>query len=134
MGGRASQDFRRPRRTLYLMTVRSDRSTFRELFDAADSTAIIDKRIESTVAPQALFLLNHPFAGEQANALAERIRRQGPSNDRDVIEEFYPLLFARPPTPREMEIGQRMLAGSSRERLEAYCQLLLCTNEFVYVD
>jgi hypothetical protein len=40
MEGRASQDFNRPRRTLYLMTIRSDRSTFRELFDAADSTAI----------------------------------------------------------------------------------------------
>ena len=57
------------------MTIRSDRSTFRELFDAADSTAIIDKRSESTVAPQALFLLNHPFAVEQAKALAGQAKR-----------------------------------------------------------
>jgi hypothetical protein len=136
MGGRASQDFHRPRRTLYLMTIRSDRSTFRELFDAADSTAIVDKRSESTVAPQALFLLNHAFAAEQAKALAERVRREGPSDHRAMIEWLYLLLFGRPPAPREIEVGQTMLAraGTSEQSLQEYCQILLCANEFVYID
>ncbi|HLJ97431.1 MAG TPA: PSD1 and planctomycete cytochrome C domain-containing protein [Gemmataceae bacterium] len=136
LGGRASQDFDRPRRTLYLMTVRSDRSTFRELFDAADSTAIIDQRSQSTVAPQALFLLNHPFALKQAKALAERIQREGPKDDRGKVEHLYRLLFGRPPVAAEIEIGQKMLAEASSNgpSLEAYCQVLLCTNEFVYVD
>jgi cytochrome c553 len=136
MGGKASRDFNRPRRTLYLMTIRSDRSTFRELFDAADSTAIIDKRSESTVAPQALFLLNHPFALEQAKALAEGVRRQGPGDSRDLIERLYMLLYCRPPTPLEIKIGQAMLARSAtgERALEEYCQVLLCANEFVYVD
>ena len=61
MGGPAVRDFANTRRTLYLMTIRSDRSSFGPLFDAADSTAIVDKRTVSTVAPQALFLLNNPF-------------------------------------------------------------------------
>jgi mono/diheme cytochrome c family protein len=136
MGGRASQDFNRPRRTLYLMTIRSDRSTFRELFDAADSTAIIDKRSESTVAPQALFLLNHPFALQQAKALAQRVRQDSPGDSRDLIERFYLLLYCRPPTPLEIDIGQTMLtrAGSGERALEEYCQVLLCANEFLYVD
>src|SRR5262249_30787329 len=34
-GGPASQDFNMTRRTLYFMTIRSDRTSFRELFDAA---------------------------------------------------------------------------------------------------
>ena len=44
------------------MTIRSDRADYRSLFDAADPTGIVDKRIDSTVAPQALFLMNNPFA------------------------------------------------------------------------
>ena len=61
-GGPAVRHFNSPRRTVYLMTVRSDRSGFGPLFDVADPTAPIDRRTVSTVAPQALFLLNHPFA------------------------------------------------------------------------
>src|SRR5262249_50048711 len=60
MGGKATQDFANPRRTLYQMTVRSDRSGFGPLFDVADPTAPVDRRTISTVAPQALFLMNHP--------------------------------------------------------------------------
>src|SRR5207237_1404326 len=37
--GVATRDFNSPRRTLYLMTIRSDRTGFGPLFDAADSTA-----------------------------------------------------------------------------------------------
>ena len=55
------------------MTIRSDRTGFGPLFDAADSTAPVDVRTVSTVAPQALFLLNHPFAKAQAVAFADRI-------------------------------------------------------------
>jgi hypothetical protein len=136
MGGKASQDFIRPRRTLYLMTIRSNRSTFRELFDAADSTAIIDRRSESTVAPQALFLLNHPFTMEQAGALSERVRKGGHTDSRCMIEMVYSLLFGRPPTVGEMEIGQTVLSdeGRSEQSLREYCQVLLCANEFVYID
>ena len=51
------------------MTVRSDRTGYRMLFDAADPTAIMDRRIDSTVAPPALFLMNHPFTGAQGEAV-----------------------------------------------------------------
>jgi hypothetical protein len=136
LGGKASQDFNRPRRTLYLMTIRSDRSTFRELFDAADSTAIVDTRSESTVAPQALFLLNHSFVVEQARALAERVRGQKASDSRDIIERLYLLIYGRPPAAGEVAIGQKILAGlgMSERALEQLSQVLLCANEFVYID
>ena len=39
MGGPAVRDFASPRRTLYLMTIRSDRSGYGPLFDTADPTA-----------------------------------------------------------------------------------------------
>src|SRR5207237_9787300 len=54
-GGVATRDFNNPRRTLYLMTIRSDRTGFGPLFDAADTTAPVDVRPVSTVAPPAPF-------------------------------------------------------------------------------
>jgi hypothetical protein len=69
-GGPSVRDLATPRRTLYITTIRADRATYQMLFDAADPTAIVEKRVESTVAPQALWLLNHPVVLAQARALA----------------------------------------------------------------
>jgi hypothetical protein len=143
-GGPAVRDLNTRRRTLYVMTVRSDRATFRDLFDAADPTAVVDRRTESTVAPQALFLLNHPFALAQARALAQRALREGPPAERDRIAWLYQLLYARPPGAREIDLGTAALGqaraaasgqpdGEERAWAE-YCQVLLCANEFMYLD
>jgi hypothetical protein len=137
MGGPAVSDFAAARRTLYLMTIRSDRTGFRPLFDVADSTAPVDRRTVSTVAPQALFLLNHPFVLEQNRMLAKRIAAEGGSDDRTRIQKAYALLYGRPPAPEEVRIGVDFLGrpGIARESAwEEYCQVLLCANEFIYVD
>ena len=139
MGGPSSRDFADPRRTLYLMTIRSDRSSFGPLFDAADSTAIVEKRTVSTVAPQSLFLLNNPFALEQARALARRLAAEGPPDDDGRIRLAYALLYGRPPEPEDLSIGRSILArlrasGPADRAWAAYCQVLLCANELVYVD
>jgi hypothetical protein len=141
MGGKAITDLATPRRSLYLMTVRSDRNTYRAMFDAADPAAIVEKRNESTVAPQALFLLNHPFAVEQAKALAGLTLKQASADDRGRIDWLYRRLYARPPTPPEVELGLGVVgqAGAKKEdevlaAWSQYCQILLCANEFMYVD
>jgi len=146
MKGPSVKDITSARRTLYLTTVRSDRSTYRMLFDAADPNAIVERRIDSTVAPQALFLLNHPFAMAQAKALAARVVKQARADETARIQWLYATLYSRPATDREAKIGQAVLsrardagketgAGPSPEQLwEPYCQVLLCANEFMYVD
>jgi hypothetical protein len=108
------------------------------LFDAADPQIIVDQRTPSTVAPQALFLMNDPFTAAQTKALAALAQRQ-PGEDRDRIEWLYKRLFARPPKDREVEIGLAALgqarnAGATELAWQQYCQVLLCTNEFVYVE
>jgi hypothetical protein len=134
LGGKATRDFNSPRRTLYQMTVRSDRSGFGPLFDVADSTAPADHRNVSTVAPQALFLMNHPFAKEEAKALAHRIS-SGKGDDAQKIGRAYVLLYGRPATAEEEKIGLALLGPAANETAWAeYCQVLLCANEFVYVD
>jgi hypothetical protein len=139
LGGPATRTFAVPRRTLYLLTVRSDRSGFRPLFDVADSTAPVEKRVVSTVAPQALFLLNHPFVLEQTQALIQQILA-GKDGDKDRIQRAYVRLFGRPATEVEAQIGLDLLNRSLRTTRsheaawKEYCQVLLCTNEFIYVD
>ena len=134
MGGPAYRDFNSPRRTLYLMTIRSDRSSFGPLFDAADSTAMVDKRVVSTVAPQALFLLNNPFVLDQAKAFAERTRREAGTTEAR-IDRAYRLAYGRPATAEEVAVGRGIVgAGDDPATWAAYAQVLLCGNEFLFVD
>ncbi|WP_422930595.1 PSD1 and planctomycete cytochrome C domain-containing protein [Singulisphaera sp. PoT] len=135
LGGPSLRDLTNLRRTLYLTTVRSDRSSFGPLFDAADSTALVDTRTVSTVAPQALFLMNSPYVLEQSKALAKRLIAQEPDRDRR-IERAYAMLFGRPPGEAERQIGRDYLASipGDEDAWVAYCQTLICTNEFIYID
>jgi hypothetical protein len=128
--GTPVNDLNTKRRTLYLMTVRSDRSGYRAIFDAADPNGITDQRLDSTVAPQALFLMNHPFVNARAESLAKTVQAQGGADDRAKIDWLYHRLFARPAREAEVELGLKAIADG----WEAYCQILLCTNEFSYVD
>ena len=142
LDGPATRDLNTPRRTLYLMTVRSDRTNYRMLFDAADPTGIADHRIDSTVAPQALFLLNNPFVLDKAKLLADRALVRSGADDRRRIDWLYHLLYSRPPNEKEIEIGLAALrraqgngsTDSTEVAWQAYCQVLLCASEFVYVD
>lgn len=147
-GGPATREFGSPRRSLYLMTVRSDRSGFGPLFDVADSTNSVDRRSESTVAPQALFLWNGPFALEAAKQLAKRLLALGAADDAARIDAAYRLAYGRPAAPEEARVGREFLAaargtaarapnnaGGAEERAwMEYASVLLCANEFVYVD
>jgi hypothetical protein len=140
LGGRPTRELSSRRRTLYLMTVRSDKSGFPFLFDMADPENIVDERTVSTVAPQALFLLNNSFALEQVAPLAERILAEAGPSERERIELAYELLYARPPREDEIALGLKFLTAAqarSEQKTQAaweqYCQALLCANEFVYV-
>ena len=129
-GGVATRDFDSPRRTLYLTTIRSDRTGFGPLFDAADSSAPVDKRTVSTVAPQALFLMNHPFVKARAKAFAARVLAKG-GTDADKLDYAHRVAFARPPTDRERALGLEFVAAGG---WEAWCHLLMQSNEFVTVE
>lgn len=141
LGGSSIRDLNNNRRTLYLMMIRSDRSNYRMLFDAADPNSIVEQRVVSTVAPQALFLMNHPFVLAQTTALAEQVAALKVKSDEKRIEWLYRNLFGRAPTSQEIKIGRESLtkarqALNQNEKLvwQEYCQVLLCANEFVYVD
>jgi hypothetical protein len=132
-GGKSARELNMPRRTIYLTTIRSERSDYRALFDAADASAIVEKRITSTVAPQALFLLNNNFTLEQVKALTERMNREAPAEPERRVDWLYENLFGRPASKQEEKIA-RQFVDTTPESWEAYAQALLASNEFVYID
>ncbi|MEK7795059.1 MAG: DUF1549 and DUF1553 domain-containing protein, partial [Candidatus Hydrogenedentota bacterium] len=135
-GGPAFRDFQTPRRTLYLRTVRSDRSTFTSLFDAADCTAVVPQRNESVVSPQALFMMNHPFVLAQAQAVTDRLDPSRHAAE-TIIDDLYKTLYGRAPTETETALGKVALEEfgyPNRDALAEYVQVLTSANEFMFVD
>jgi hypothetical protein len=135
-GGPASAELGFARRSLYVQTARWDRGSFALLFDAANPDASTDRRSVSTVAPQALFLLNHEFTLAQARALAERLAREVPTDETARAQRAYQLLFSRPPTAAELRVCREFLSrgGSTEAAWVDLAHVLLCSNEFVYLD
>ncbi|MBI2421608.1 MAG: PSD1 domain-containing protein [Candidatus Hydrogenedentes bacterium] len=135
-GGPAFKELDTPRRTLYLRTVRSDRSTYPMLFDAADPTSIIPKRLETTVSPQALFLMNHPFMLSESERLASAMAPAA-ADAEGLANALYGRIYMRAPSPGEITLTREALPAlgyPAPEGVTAYAQVLLNANEFVFVD
>jgi hypothetical protein len=136
-GGPAFLDQGVPRRTLYLLSARTGANTsdFGRLFDRADPGSIVDRRGQSIVAPQALFFMNDPFVGGLARALAARVASEAAPGDEAQIHRLYAIALGRPPTRGELAIGMLLLTPDPEvDRWERYCQIVLCSNEFIYLD
>ena len=97
LGGKATMDLNRPRRSLYIQTVRADRRNFSTLFDAADPGQCVGQRNVTTVAPQALFMLNNAFVTENAKHFAAKLLAESPADEQARIQRAYGLLFGRTP-------------------------------------
>jgi hypothetical protein len=137
-GGPAGVDLTIQRRSLYVQTARWNRSNYASLFDAANPDASTAKRDVSTVAPQALFLMNNDFSIAQSRHLAERLLREVPNDETARIQRAYRRLFSRPASTEEIEIVRELIAQTDqRDSVTAWTDLahvLLCSNEFVYLD
>jgi len=137
-GGPAGDDLNILRRSIYVQTARWNRGNFATLFDAANPDASTEKRNVSTVAPQALCLLNSQFVHAQAKHLAERLVHEAPGNETSRIQQAYQLLLGRSASEEEIEIARELLAQSRQHSPDAawadLAHVLLCSNEFVYID
>jgi hypothetical protein len=138
LGGPAGADVGMPRRSLYIQTARWDRGTFAALFDAANPDTSVESRSVSTVAPQALLMLNGDFVQNQAAELAKRLLREAPSDETGRIQWVSQILFSRAARGEEISIARQLLAKSGQPEKETawrdLAHVLLCTNEFIYLD
>ncbi len=134
------------RRSVYLVVKRALKVPLLECLDFANSTSGTGTRPTTTVAPQALMLLNDSFVQAQAAAFAERIRREAGSTTAAQIARAFQLAVQREPNKAEVRAGQSLLADqTSRARIEgarepetlalrSLCRALLNLNEAMYVD
>jgi len=95
------------RRSIYLPVIRNNLYDGFSLFDYSTADVVNGDRETSTVAPQALFLLNSGLVMDAANALADRLLRDEPQDDARRVVRLYQLTLARYP---ETEEADAMLA------------------------
>jgi hypothetical protein len=124
----------RNRRSLYVFTRRNLRYPFFEAFDRPDTNVSCPSRAVTTIAPQALTLLNSRLAHDAAQGLAARVRREAGTDPAARADRAYRLVFARPPDAEERRLAREFLADGDAAALVSYCRALLNANEFVYVD
>jgi Protein of unknown function (DUF1553)/Protein of unknown function (DUF1549) len=122
----------RERRSLYVFVRRNLRYPFFEVFDRPDTNASCPQRAVTTIAPQALSLLNSELAHDAARSLAKRATAVAARDHDQQIEQICRLVFGRSPDAIERTMmGDYLARGGSLEHL---CLALLNTNAFVYVD
>jgi mono/diheme cytochrome c family protein len=145
IGGRAVEMTKEPysrRRAVYGFIDRQDLPNFYRVFDIASPDQSSPRRPQTTVPQQALFLMNSPFVAERAQALAALPEIASAAEPDARIQALYHQLFQRSATAEELEISQQFLASAESEMsseikltpIEQYAQLLLLTNEGMYID
>jgi len=127
----ADPSFRR--RTLYARIDRLNLPGIYRTFDFPDPNTSSPRRDQTTVPPQALFLMNNPFARAAAEALANHPKLVGESHPLDRVERLFGLVFGREPTAEERLLVERFQADQP-DAWVALAHALLLANEFVFVD
>src|SRR5262245_2094131 len=138
------------RRSVYMFHKRVTQHPFLQAFDEPDSAVSCSRRNTTTVAPQALALLNDAFVRDRAADFARRLLTEAGSGDRDCIDRAFWVALSRAPTTEERAAALEFLehqrgSRGGRERsvstdalqhaaLTDFCQALFSLNEFIYVD
>jgi hypothetical protein len=146
MFGPGTLDSASRRRSIYFTVKRSKLMPMMTIFDAPDALGGVGQRPTTTVAPQALYLMNNPQVREYAKAFAARVL---PSEDTKLdaaVRTAYLTAIGREPTADEAADSRAFIeqqtdsyqkAGNNDARRLAMadlCQTLMCLNEFIYVD
>lgn len=152
----------RCRRSVYIHAKRNLPYPFLEAFDLPDMHESCARRVQTTVAPQALFLLNSDLVLDFGRSFAARLLHEISAGRTDqVVQRAYLLAFGREPTSAEQEEAQtfierqtRLMAGRQAagetltvprdlpESVEApraaaladFCHALFNASEFLYVE
>jgi hypothetical protein len=134
------------RRSVYLPVVRNHLYDMFSLFDFNDAGSVVGDRSTSTVAPQALFLLNSDLTQAAAEGLSRRVC-QTATADHDRISLIYQAVFSRPASEHEIARGIAFLERASQMQQEPnasaaeqetdawtlFCQTVFASNEFAYL-
>ncbi len=136
------------RRSVYLPVIRSGLYDVFQAFDFADPSASNGKRIPTTVAPQALFMMNDQVVLKGSAAMARRLLARPGLDDAGRVRHAYLTAYGRPPTEKEVARASDYLRrftviletqGVSSEARpirawQALCQAIIAASEFIYLN
>jgi mono/diheme cytochrome c family protein len=124
------------RRGLYTYFWRATPHPALVVFDAPDATRACTRRMRSNTPLQALTLLNDHAYFELAQALADRVLREGPADDEGRLAFAFRLGLARTPAVGEIRRLSALLADArrsdpDRESWTTLARVLLNLDEFI---
>ncbi len=134
------------RRSVYFTVKRSQLMPSMTVFDAPDGTTPVAERPQTTIAPQALLLMNNPQVREAARQFATRLLPTAKGSLEEAVRVGYLTAVSRPPTVEEMTQTVAFLRQQSASyavndsqtnlsrALVDFCQVLFCLNEFIYTE
>ncbi|MFA6547098.1 MAG: DUF1553 domain-containing protein [Limisphaerales bacterium] len=130
------------RRSVYSPVLRNVLPELFEAFDFADPSLVVGRRNNSTVAPQALFMMNHPWIMEQSQAAAQKLLDGKFDDDRARVARAYRLVLGRLPSGGEATLALKFLpaesaAGEAVKHVEAwgrFYQALFASVDFRYLN
>jgi len=148
MFGPGTLDANNLRRSVYLKVKRSQMVPLMQMFDAPEAQQSIGERTVTTVATQSLAFMNSPLVRRSAEKFAQRIagriKAKSTEGVPEAVGDAYQIALGRAPTTEERS---RMVAfietqavsyapapQAMNQALTDFCQVMLCLNEFVYVD
>jgi len=128
------------RRSAYVFLKRTVPAPIMTLFDGPDQSCSCGKREQTTVAPQALLMMNDSFMRSRSQDFALRVQSLA-KDPRDQIATAFELALGRKPSESErskalefLEKQRSLREGDASGALTDYCQVLFGLNEFLYVN
>lgn len=132
------------RRMVYVRQTRKQLPTHLENFDYPSMNPNCVERRDSTVAPQALHLMNNGMIHELADGFARRVIREAGADPAAQVERVSMIALGRPPSDEERRLGMDGLArlteqwsasgDAPRRALGTYCHAIMNSAGFLFVD
>ena len=124
------------RRALYLPVIRNHVYDLFELFDFPDPGTVNGNRADSTIAPQALYLMNSPLVLRATEAIAKQLLAEKNLTNAQRSERLYTKIYNRAPSAKETQRAEAFINNFAQDRVaswQAFCQALVSSNEFLYL-
>ncbi len=120
------------RRAVYGYVDRLEFPSLLTTFDVPNPAGLSPERTSTTVAPQALFLMNGPFARTAAKRLVALPQLQKLS-DSNRLDQLYLIVYGRRPDGEERKLALAFVSKGA-DRWVDLAHALLMSNEFAFVD
>ncbi|HIN95174.1 MAG TPA: DUF1553 domain-containing protein [Planctomycetes bacterium] len=140
--------YQNKRRSIYLPVVRSALFEMFQVFDFSDPSVLNGKRQTTTIAPQALFMMNSKVVVDECQSMARNLLSASELNDKQRIQRAFQMVYTR--SASELEISeslgymdryqkaleaQEIDTSELRQRSwQSLCHALIVASEFIYLE